>query len=221
MKPKSIGIIGGAGPLAGAFLLERILFLSVEKYGCAKDSDFPRIFFINYPFSGMLGPSINRKKLQKELQKCLKLLRKSGARVLGIACNDLSDLVHLPRTTAENIPPFDEPLVLCTSTSAQAELHKRFFPCTYPDMQTQQEVDGMIDKILKGKNQAGILDQLETLLEMQSAKTVVLGCTELSLFAARLSVKSKLIIDPLEIMANKILKKTFSNKKTKQQTRQI
>jgi hypothetical protein len=49
MKPKSIGIIGGASPLAGAFLLKRILSLSGEVYGCYRDTDFPQSFSQEQP----------------------------------------------------------------------------------------------------------------------------------------------------------------------------
>jgi len=221
MKPKSIGIIGGAGPLAGAFLLKRILFLSGEVYGCYRDADFPQVFLISFPFSEMLCPDMDIAKLRKELSGCLEQLRKNGASVLAIACNtlhafldekdELNDLVHLPRTLAEEISLSDKPLVFCTSTSVQFGLHKQFFPCTYPDTQTQQEIDRIIDQILRGIDQSVILEKLEKLLQAQTANTVILGCTELSLFSAHLSMPNKQIIDPLEVMANKILQKSFLN----------
>lgn len=71
MKPKSIGIVGGAGPLAGVFLLERILYLSGKRYGCHKDADFPKVFLISFPFSEMLCTDIDSAKLKKELGECL------------------------------------------------------------------------------------------------------------------------------------------------------
>ncbi len=221
MKPKSIGIIGGAGPLAGAFLLERVLSLSGTIYGCYRDADFPKVFLISFPFSEMLCPDVDAAKVRNELSGCLNQLRKNGASVLAIACNtlhafldekdELSDLVHLPRTLAEEVLLFDEPLVFCTSTSAKLGLHKQFLPCSYPDSQTQQEIDRIIDQILKGIDRSVILEKLENLLQKQVANTVILGCTELSLFAAHLSLPNKVIIDPLEIMANKILQKSFLN----------
>ncbi len=219
MKPKSIGIIGGAGPLAGAFLLERVLSLSNKKYGCYRDSDYPKIFLISFPFSEMLSPIFNTTKIRDELSECLKLLRRNGSSVLTIACNtlhafldekdDLDDLVHLPRELAKEIYPFEKPLVCCTSTSTQFGLHKQFFPCTYPDIKTQVQVDEIIDQILQGKDKSSVLERLEKLLQTQPEKTIVLGCTELSLFTASLSLPNKIIIDPLEVVANRILEKTF------------
>lgn len=219
MKPKSIGIVGGAGPLAGAFLLERILSISNKKYGCYRDSDFPKIFLISFPFSEMLSPIFDNAKICGELSECLNQLRNSGASILAIACNtlhafldekdELEDLIHLPRVLAKEIPSFEKPLVLCTSTSTKFGLHKRFFPCTYPDCQTQDQVDEIIDQILQGKDRSVVLEKLQKLLEAQTEKVVILGCTELSLFTASLSLPNKLIIDPLEVVANKILEKSF------------
>lgn len=219
MKPKCIGIIGGAGPLAGAFLLERIFSLSSQIYGCYRDSDFPKVFLMSFPFSEMLCPKINATKLQQELSGCLEQLRKNGASVLAIACNPLhafldpkdplNDLVHVPRTVAEKIPLSDTPLVLCTSTAVQFKLHQQFVPCIYPDEPTQIEVDGMIDQILKGTKKSIVLEKLESLIQAQSANTIILGCTELSLFSAQLAAPNKLIIDPLELITHTILEKVF------------
>ena len=222
MKPKCIGIIGGAGPSAGVFLLERIFSLSRQIYGCHRDADFPKVFLISFPFSEMLCPNMDTIKLQQELSECLEQLRKNGASVLAIACNTLhafldpkdplDDLVHLPRTLAEKVSQSDTPLVFCTSTSVQFGLHKQFFPCTYPDAETQQEVDGIIDEILKGSERLAILKRLEKLIQAERANTVILGCTELSLFYPQLSVPNKLITDPLELMASKLLEKSFDKK---------
>lgn len=219
MKPQCIGIIGGAGPLAGTFLLERIFSLSGQLYGCHRDADFPKVYLISFPFSEMLSSNMDIAKLKQELRECLEQLRKNGASVLAIACNtlhafldqkdELSDLVHLPRTLAEKISQLDNPLVFCTTTSVQFGVHKQFFSCAYPDFQTQQEVDAIIDQILKGEERSSIIKKLEKLIQAQNSSTVILGCTELSLLSPQLSVPNKLIIDPLELIANKILEKSF------------
>lgn len=224
MKPRPIGIIGGAGPLAGAFLLEKVLSISNQKYNCYRDSDFPKIILISFPFSEMLLPAVNVEKLRKELSECLSQLRQNGAAVLAIACHtlhaflndgdNLDDLVHLPRALRSVIPPSEKPLVLCTSTSTQFGLHKQFFPCTYPDFKTQVEVDEIIDQILRGADNKTVLERVEKLLEVQTEKTVILGCTELSLYTASLSARNKIIIDPLDVVASRILEKSFSNNRS-------
>jgi len=225
MKPKSIGIVGGAGPLAGATLLERVLKLSGSVYGCYKDADFPKVILLSYPFSEMLTLEMNIPQLRKELGNCLKQLRQSGADILAIACNtlhtfldvneDVSDLVHLPQVLSQEIPVETIPLVLCTSTSMQFGLHKQYFPCVYPDSRTQFQVDQLIEQILKGADRLSVIQELQDILQTQTASTIILGCTELSIYSKEISLADKLIIDPLEIVANKILEKSFSNNKEK------
>lgn len=220
MRPKSIGIIGGAGPMAGVLLLERVLSLSGSRYGCFRDADFPKVLLLSFPFAEMLTPDRDESRVRAEVSACLKQLKKSGAEVLAIACNtlhafldegeDLADLIHLPKVTAMEIPQGEIPLVLCTSTSVQFGLHKRFFPCIYPTAEVQMQVDRIIDQILKGEEQQRIIEELLQIIEVQTANTVVLGCTELSIFTKYLSSCDKSIIDPLEITAKKILETSFS-----------
>jgi aspartate racemase len=220
MKPKSIGIVGGAGPLAGAALLDRILCLSSSRCGCYKDADFPKIWLLSFPFSEMLTPGMDAAQVRQELSQCLCQLRQNGAAVLAIACNtlhafldeqaDLTDLVHLPRAIATAIQPIELPLVLCTSTSRQFGLHQHFFACTYPDADTQEQVDQLIEQILKGTAQQSIKQELLKIIEAQSASIIILGCTELSLFTKYLVPCHKTIIDPLEIVAHQVVERSFN-----------
>lgn len=83
MKPKPIGIAGGAGSLAGDYLLERSLTLSGTVYSCYKNSDFPQVTLNSYPFSDMLGVNIDFDQIRKELSECLAKLRKDGASILS------------------------------------------------------------------------------------------------------------------------------------------
>jgi aspartate racemase len=207
-----IGIVGGAGPLAGTFLAERIFRLAQERYGAHYDRDFPELHLLSYPFSDMLSPQVERAKIAKELFSCLQRLRNSGAKILAIACNTLhlflddipDDLVHLPNEVGKKLQG-TIPLVLCTSTSAKGALHRQFFPCLYPDEKTQRQVDRIIDEILQGKEAAATLIAL---IQQQTEPAIVLGCTELSL--VKLPKLEKTILDPLEIAAEIILEKSWS-----------
>lgn len=219
MKPKPIGIVGGAGPLAGSLLLERVLTLSGTLYGCRKDADYPKVTLLSYPFSEMLTTTTNIPRLRSELRECLNQLRGGGASVLAIACNtlhafldesDLVGLVHLPRETAAEIPSSDVPLVLCTTTSALFSVHKEFFPCMYPDVNTQEQVDAVIEMILCGSDRQKAVQHLSTIIRRQANCTIVLGCTELSLYKKYLPACGKNIIDPLEAAAKRILQESFN-----------
>lgn len=220
MKPKPIGIVGGAGPIAGTFLLERIFLLSGKKYGCYRDADFPQAFLLSFPFSEMLRKNRNLTQIREELSACLQQLRRNGASVLAIACNtlhlflderdDLGDLVHLPRSLAAKIPETEVPMVFCTSTSAKSGLHRQFFPCVYPEKGTQSDIDELIDLTLKGVDRSVVLNRLAHLIERQMNNTIILGCTELSLYSSQLSQINKLILDPLEVTAHQVLEMSFN-----------
>lgn len=215
MKPKPIGIIGGAGPIAGISLLEQIFCFARDVYGCWKDEDFPKVLVISFPFSDMLSETLEISSIQNELKSCLKKLRADGAAVLGIACNTLhafldreemaqTDLLQLPQIAMEEvISAKTRPLILGTSTSIRFDLFSKRFPCVYPDPEMQIKVDELIVQTLKGKN---VLKQLQALIAEQEAETVLLGCTELSLYTNNLLNSNKKIVDPLRVMAQKLIK---------------
>lgn len=218
MKPKIIGIVGGAGPFAGLRLFERLLFLSSRQYGCYKDEDYPQVLLNSFPFSDMLTAKKNPGLLKAELTLSLNQLRAQGAEVLAIACNTLhnfleedqeqEDLIHLPRLLGEELRRDKAPLVLCTTTSRENKLHKKFFECSYPDLSLQEKVDGIIDRILKGESRS-IARDLLWVIEKGKAEAVILGCTELSLFSGELASSAKKVIDPLEMLAKKMLERSF------------
>jgi aspartate racemase len=222
MKPLSIGIVGGAGPLASAKLLDYLVVLSSSTYGCYQDADYPEISLLSYPFSDMLSPQLDERIVREELGTCLQRLRNQGAAVLAIACNtlhnfldqsdDREDFVNLPRLLKKAIPKGEVPLVLCTSTSRNLGLHKGYYSCAFPSQQTQVQVDEIIDRTLQGQDANSVLLDLLRLIEKEAAPTIILGCTELSLYAKQLSACGKTILDPLEVTAKEILEKSFKSK---------
>ena len=76
MKGKTIGIIGGAGPLAGATLLQRVLTFSQSLYGCYRNSDFPKVLCLEA-------------MLKSELKLCLKELRQNIIDPLDLVAKEL------------------------------------------------------------------------------------------------------------------------------------
>lgn len=222
MKPKTIGIVGGAGPFAGARLLECVLTLASRRYGCYRDADYPQVLLNSFPFSDMLTPGKDAMLLQAELSLSLNQLRAQGAEVLAIACNtlhnflgadqDRGDLINLPRMLREELCSEEVPLVFCTTTSRENNMHRNFFECCYPEYSVQVKVDEIIDRILQGAESGPIVTDLLELIEQRCASTIILGCTELSLFAKELAVSSKKVIDPLEILAKKMVETSFKDR---------
>ncbi len=225
MKPKIIGIVGGAGPLAGVNLLQRVFTLASRNYGCYRDADYPQVLLNSFPFSEMLTTEIDSEVLRSELNLSLNQLRAQGAKVLAIACNtlhnfldpdqDCEDLINLPRLLGQQLRLEEIPLVLCTTTSRENNVHKNFFQCSYPEPSVQLKVDKIIDRILQGAEPGPIVVDLLALIKQECTSTIILGCTELSLFVEELMVSSKKVIDPLEMLAQKLLEKSFEKRSFK------
>ncbi len=216
MRPKTIGIIGGAGPLAGATLFERVVARAANEYGCYRDADFPKIILLSFPFTEMLASEVDATQIAKELDYCIAQLKTNGASALAIACNTLhlflnedASIVHLPKMVKEQVMPGDIPLLLCSGTSRRYTLHTRYFPCLYPDEAVQKLVDQIIDRALMGIDVDSVQQDLRNLVEEQENKTIVLGCTELSLFTKALTSLDKKIIDPLDLVAQELVRRSF------------
>lgn len=234
-----VGIIGGAGPMAGALLFQKIIQNCQKLYSCQADADFPSITLLSYPFAQMLqNPDRTQKTLLKEqLNECLFNFVRNDIEIAAIACNTLHEFLD-PSTTK---PPtflhmieeiawmlqqsqIKHTLVLCSTTAAECQLHKKYFDCQYPSQTFQVQIQGCIDQILVGKQsreEAQVLAyQLNTYLAELEETTIglVLGCTEFSVFNEQFPLLSNgldarfCVVDPNQIMAEKICRLVFKNK---------
>lgn len=180
-KPKkALGIISGAGPMAGVSFLKQLI-ASYQAKGAWRDADFPYIMLINYPFSDMLAENFHGDIIQNELLNCIDELN-SKCDYIIITCQtihlflphdyknpkliDIFDIVN-------QILPEGELHVAASKTSANNQLHAKWLKrdCHYVSPKLTQM---MIDEILKGKP----VDML-WLERIAKNKTVLLGCTEL------------------------------------------
>ncbi|MFZ4773108.1 MAG: aspartate/glutamate racemase family protein [Chlamydiia bacterium] len=216
-RPK-IGIIGGAGPIAGALLFEKIIESCQRKYGCTHDADFPYCLLLNYPFSDVLGSKIEQPLIESQLHECFSTFSRNEITIVAIACNTLHaflpsipeniQLVHLIEETGRFLAlnGWKNPLVLCTSTSAKTELHARYFPSRYLEPKEQAMIDLLVDQITIGKD----LEQARDLInQLQIEGPLILGCTELSLLNDRYPLRFTNLIDPNQIVAKKICELHF------------
>lgn len=218
---KKIGIIGGAGPLAGALLFQKIIKILQNTYHCHLDADFPYIFLLNYPFSDLLH-SPDRAIVQKQLKEAFDLLKDNKVEIAAIACNTLHEfleeelsvpIVHLIAQTGNylknnSLPP---PLVLCSTTSAECKLHQKYFPCTYPIPSDQEKIQDLIDDILTGQHiYDDVLAFIALLNKHKDQTNILLGCTEFSLLFEEFPFHKHgldshfTVVDPNEIVAREL-----------------
>ena len=232
-RKKTIGIIGGAGPMAGVLLMQKIITICQKKYKCINDFDFPKIILLSYPFAEMLKPlsfQQDEKRVAKQLKEALDFLISNGMDYITIACNTLhgfineayrSKLIDLITETKSFLlkQNLSKVLVLCTKTTKLKGLYN--FPKTkLLSPKDLQWIEELINKILSGAYSLKDRKSLENFILLNIKKDpsidgILLGCTELSVLMdnfSRNNPKIK-IIDPLEIVSNKLCKLVFTNKK--------
>ena len=76
---KTVGIIGGAGPMAGVLLTKKIIRNCQRWYGRINDYDYPKVILLSYPFAEMLTPNSalqEESKVMKQLNESLDFLTK-------------------------------------------------------------------------------------------------------------------------------------------------
>lgn len=210
---KKIGIIGGAGPSAGSLLFDRVIEIFQKTYGCTKDSEFPYMLLLNFPFADMLTSGMNERLIEDQLLDCFQFLEKNDIAIAAISCNTLHaflpqlspkiQLVHMVEETQKRVNEYEglRPLVLCTSTSSRKKLHEEYFPCTYVDEKLQPILDRMIADITLGAELQPISDELSNILP---DIPILLGCTEFSYLHERFPIKREKVFDPTSIVAEKI-----------------
>lgn len=199
---KSLGIISGAGPMAGAIFLQQLI-VAYQSNGAWRDNDFPLIHLVNYPFSDMLNNHYSRNTLEQELLSCINHLEQYCDYVI-ICCQTLhlflpigyqnSKLVNIFTVLQETLPK-KKLFVVASKTSALNKIHETALdrPCEYIMIDEAQE---LINNILMGKNVN--ISKIEKLAEDHN---ILLGCTEFSIAFANKKTKC---IDPYPHLINKI-----------------
>jgi len=226
----SIGILGGAGPLAGSLLMDKVIRRCQTHYRCSQDNEFPKMLLLSFPFSEMLCPNTPQQqehKVRQQLRETLEFLYASGCTVIAIACNTLhgfltesfvqqEKLLRLPELARQQAQQgqCSKVLTLCTSTAVEQQVHQ--VPAVLPDSKLQKEVDALIQSLLRRSCRKQDRQLLEALIAQQVRKdpeidAVLLGCTELSVLNAEwsLELSGQLVIDPLQLAAQELCKRYF------------
>ena len=87
-KFKTIGILGGMGPLAGATMFTELLKQAQKDYGAEQDNDYPRVILYSNPLESFdeKGQGDDA-EISAELTKGIKVLEHAGAELIVVACN--------------------------------------------------------------------------------------------------------------------------------------
>ena len=224
---KSIGILGGMGPLATADLFQKIVLLTDAE----KDNDHIRIFIDNNSAIPDRTAAILNGGADPvpEMEKALRSLERCGADCIVMPCNTAH--YFLPRLQAMTQIPFlsilDATARACTAkfpgkTAAilgttgtlsanlyQSALAAEGVSCLVPNDDQQAALMRVIYEGVKagrspetyGSDLLRVIDELT----VQGADFFILGCTELPLAAAALSLTVPMI-DPTEELARSAIR---------------
>ncbi|KKW34284.1 hypothetical protein A3D69_04020 [Candidatus Uhrbacteria bacterium RIFCSPHIGHO2_02_FULL_54_11] len=227
MTHKTIGIIGGAGPLATVDFERRLLALA----NAASDQEFPIIItFNNSQIPDRTKAILDRgSNPTKEIIRTIETLKHAGAEILCFPCNTSHafyeefapalqgvEFVHLPRAVKEYmktyLPDIKTIGILCTEGTRLSGVYDRKlgkeYAIIYPKETTQTHC---VSQAIYGKRgikagyttepRAILKEAVDELVEL-GAEAILLGCTELPLVLKKARVP---LIDTSEVLAKAVL----------------
>ena len=214
-KPKTIGILGGSGPIAGANVYIRTLRYAQLKYHAVQDCDFPTTILYSLPLEGFTEKGIiENNTVKKQFKSGLSVLQNAGSEVIIIACNTLhtyltevkNDLavpiLDIISLTVEEVVSSGAQIVgvVASETSYKKQLFGNFLrpegiEVLEVDDMTQSDLNDIILHVMGGnysvKDNQKFLKIINSLVA-RGAEAVIIGCTELSIVAEQVKSVVKL-----------------------------
>lgn len=222
---KTIGIIGGMGPLATCDLMKKI----IENTEATCDQDYPRICVdcnTNIPdrTAAILGQG---KDPCPEMIKSAIRLQCIGADVLIVSCNTAHyflenvekcvdiPILHMPRETAKELAKqgVRKAALLATNGTIQCglydqELNKQGIDCIHPNTEDQQMIMSIIYDYVKAGKPYKCVEKIRAMqdrLANQGVEKLILGCTELPIAFAQWDTLIP-TIDPTDVLARSAIR---------------
>ena len=230
---KRIGILGGMGPVASAYLYTLLLKKAHYKYDAKYDTDFPQIVINSISLSDFDQKGyINKKTIIKELYLGLRLLERSKVDFIAIDCNTVHIFYSIFReklnTPILNIIDLTKKEIVersckkvgvlgSSTTKSFALLTSKLDIANIGYLETtpkeQVDLDSIIYDVMSQSITNDTYKKMIRILERMTnsgAESVVLGCTELSLLYDKLFGMFPLM-DSSEILAEEILKLAYND----------
>lgn len=218
---KTIGIIGGMGPLATYDLAEKIVDNTVA--ACDQDN-IPVIIDCNTRIADRTEAILHGgADPRPEMKKSAKRLEEAGADVLIMGCNtahyfydsvceDISiPLLHMPRETADRLSEMGikKAGVLATDGTCRSgvyddALKRAGIEAVYPSAEKQKLLMSLIyDHVKAGNLDLSDIDTGAVISEMKEkgAEILILGCTELPIAFEIIGEGELPVIDPTDVLA--------------------
>lgn len=220
MFTKTIGILGGMGPVASADTYTELIKICQQKYGAIQDSEFPSVILYSLPLTnfdhkGFSNNKAGQKIVIKQLINGLKKLENAGADVIIIDCNtvhyffnDLQKSVKVPIINLINITvekvisnSHKKVALLCSQASKDMGLYNVPLESNGVEVintsdSDQRFINDAILAVMSGRVASSHINRLSSIIDKfisNGAETVILGCTEISNIAKRLNDRFTLV----------------------------
>jgi len=214
---RTIGIVGGAGPMASAFLYTSILEICQKQYNANDYNEFPEIVLVSYPFTRG-----NEGKIQEEISLCLSKLKTAGASLFCIASNSFHGfLPELPKTGFVNLVTeslkeathqhISKALILAAPMTINLKLYEQSpIQCLYPPSKGQELVNQLIREIAGGRVEESQAQELRKMIlqthNHHPFDGIIIACTELPLLHKKVSLSDTLpVVNTVEVLAKHLV----------------
>ena len=215
---KTIGIIGGAGPMASAFLLSSIVSICQKVYNANDYNEFPEIVLISYPFTRG-----KKEAIQQELAACFSRLTKVGVHYVCIASHSFHGFLPEGPVPHGFINLVDEglaealrlritrALILAAPLTITMKLYERSnIQCVYPTAADQQIVNEIIREIAGGRIEVDQSKRLRDVIERTALAIpfdgIIIACTELPLTLSKTPIAQNLpIVDTTQAISTRLI----------------
>lgn len=231
MNPQKIGIIGGAGPWASAYAVQKIIEYAQWDYKAVQDNEYPEIILKSLHFPGLTENGITKEENNFQiLEKTIQGFEKENIKIGLIACNSLHtyfekhecntiNFIHLPQEGAKTCYKLKHKkvAVLASDYSIKQNIHKKELnklniECVSLSGEEQQIVNNLILAVMQGNTGTKEASQFRSLtktLQNKGATALLTGCTELSYIAHKYQTQIP-HIDCLIESINTTLKQSYS-----------
>ena len=236
---KRIGIIGGVGPQATAYIYQKLIHASKDIYGAINNNDYPDVIIASVPVPDFISDTINLETAKAMLVRAAKGLEDAGCDALCIGSNtvhillkDLQSEVKVPfismvelvadrckELNYTRVALLGTPILLKSGLYDKA-LAARKITLIKPDSEQIEICDTVIRAIIGGSTEIPFKDEYVAVLSSmfdQKADAIILGCTELPL-VLDYEVLGKRILSSDVIMAQGIAKFCYEDAKISSDT---
>lgn len=229
---RTIGILGGMGPVATAEFFHRILALCELEHGAVQDGDYPPILVYSMSLKGSSESGIrDAKLLEHEFVEGITRLHRAGCDFVVIPCNtahhfvqrlrkDVStpilSIIDLAADEAKAKGITRVGLLASESTYEHGvyrrPLAARGLTCVSPLLSEKKMLTEIVLHIMAGRKVAedrGVLRKIvRRMVKVDGIQGVIVGCTELSLVlpAGRYPVRA---VDALDVLAEASVKAAY------------